>query len=125
MIIKRINNLAFCPCTYLCNPPKTPGYEIVKYESNPYYQKEKDFIKDGDFYRPNDETYSYVRIHKNCFKNQEYRYTVAKFEYEEDAGEYGVRCYSHIKDFNNTELLDFQYLVGYGLTYLKELTSSE
>lgn len=125
MIIKRINNLAFCPCTYLCNPPKTPNFEIVKYVDNPYYQRESNFIKEGDFYRPKDETYNYVRIHKNCFKNPESRYTVAEFKYEENAGDYSILCYSHITEFNDTEMLNFRDLVTYGITYLKELNSLE
>lgn len=123
MIIKRINNLAFCPCTYLCNPPKTPRYEIVKYQDNPYYQKESDYIKDGDYYRPNNETFYYVRLHKDCFENPESCYTVAIFM--EDDGDYYIHCYDYIAEFNNTEVLDFRDLVVYGLTYLRELNSSK
>ena len=46
---KRINNLAFKQCTYLGNIPEHPHYEIVKYQNNPYYQKESDFIKEVIF----------------------------------------------------------------------------
>ena len=120
---KRINNLAFKQCTYLGNIPEHPHYEIVKYQNNPYYQKESDFIKDGDFYRPNNETYHYVSIHKDCFKSPESCYTIATFR--EDDGGYYIHCYTNIAEFDNTEMLDFRDLGCYGLAYLKELDSEE
>ena len=58
---KRINNLQFSICSYLGNMPENPSWEIRLYYPNSYYGRESDFIKDGDYYKPNNsDTYRFV-----------------------------------------------------------------
>ncbi len=86
---KRIGNLEIREAVYICrNLPEHISYYIDYWELNPYYGKESDFIKDGEWYRPNSEHYSYHRIHRNCFKNPESCYAIGSFDWD-----YHESCY--------------------------------
>lgn len=51
-------------------------FSIVKYEPNYYYNNEKNYVKDGEWYKISDNH----RIHENCFINPESRYVIAFIE---------------------------------------------
>jgi hypothetical protein len=84
----RLGNLELRKAVYICKEPKYPSYHIDKWEPNKYYKQEREYIKDGDYYRPKD-SYKY-RIHKNCFKNPETCYSVASFHRDKE-GFYELR----------------------------------
>ena len=88
---KRIGNLEIRKAVYICRDedlPKHISYHIDKWEPNGYYGREADFVKDGEYYRPNDKHYSYCRIHKDCFKNRETCYSIASFDWDRDSYEF-------------------------------------
>lgn len=84
----RKGNLEFRKCSYLGEPPEHIGWEICQWAPNSYYGRESEFIKDGEFYRPNDDKFNFVRIHKNCFKNPEVSWQIASFDYNDHEGCY-------------------------------------
>lgn len=79
----RIDNLEYRKCSYLGPEPEHCGWEICKWEPNDYYGKESEFTKDGEFYRPNNEHYDFMKIHKDCFKRPEISYTIASWEWND------------------------------------------
>lgn len=62
-----LNTLAIEKPTYLDDKEHDNELVIVKYISNYYYNKEPDYIKDGDWYSPKDEYRDCMRVHKSCF----------------------------------------------------------
>ena len=81
-VIKRCNNLSL----NLTKSMKGEFYfEIVQYYPNPYYGRENEFVKNGDYYK--DYRFINTSIHKSCFKNKESCYTVGYFIYDENNGE--------------------------------------
>lgn len=87
---RRLNNLEFRPCTYLCKPPKAISYEIVKIQSNPFYKKESEYKNDGEWYYKDDS----VSIHKSVFESPESIYTILIFRYDEKNNDYNVEFVS-------------------------------
>lgn len=113
---KRINDLEFKVATYLCEPPEYPDYHINKYYPNGFYGREKDFIKDGDFYvypeHPN------CRVHKNCFKNPQSCYAIAGFHRDRE-GYYELQFIGDRPlDLTPEELKDFWELIKFGYEVL-------
>lgn len=84
----RKGNLEFRKCTYLGEEPEHIKYEICNWEPSPYYGKEQDYIKEGDYYLPNNNTYRYIRIHESCFKNHEFCYSIGFFTYNKNIDVY-------------------------------------
>lgn len=82
MINKKIKNLQIRRASYLGDEPEHPAYHIDKWEPNQYYKKEYLYIEDGDYYKLKEPEYSFMRIHKNCFKNKETCYAIASFEWD-------------------------------------------
>lgn len=119
---KRINNLQFSICSYLGNMPENPSWEVRLYYPNSYYGRESDFIKDGDYYRPNDsDTYRFVRIHKDCFKKEESCYTLAIFNYDSHEDFWELHFVGDRPlDLNEQERQDFWKVVEIGYKYLNE-----
>lgn len=72
--------LELVPSTYLGTPPEHPGMSIIIWRTNSNYKKEKEYIKDGDYYYKED--YPNFRYHKDCFKNPFYNYAIAHFIYD-------------------------------------------
>lgn len=122
METKRIHNLEFRECSYIGGKPKNPSWEICIWEPNEYYGKEDKFIKDGDYYRHPDKTYSFYKIHKNCFKNPETSFQLASFKYDNDEDCYelhfcGNRPFRYKDNFN---LEDFWELLIYSNEFLND-----
>lgn len=110
---KRINNLIFRPAIYLIKPPKNPAWTIDKYVPNEYYGNENKYIKEGNFYISPDTPNH--KIHKNCFKNKEYCFSIASFEYNESKNIYElVLVGDRVLDLDNKEWLDYAKLITYG-----------
>lgn len=82
---KRIGNLEFRKATYLLPDDKLPehlSYHIDYWVPNCYYGREKEFIKDKDWYVYPDN--SHCRVHKDCFKNPESCFAIASFNYDKE-----------------------------------------
>jgi hypothetical protein len=52
-------------------------YEIVKWEKNPYYGNEKDYILRGEYYQKKDSSEWSAKIHESCFESSETCYVIA------------------------------------------------
>lgn len=72
--------LQFTKASYLGEEPEHPSYVIQKWETNPYYGREKNYIDDGDYYR--DKECPNLRISKECFKDPTYCYVIASFDWD-------------------------------------------
>ena len=116
----RIGNLEFRKCSYLCEPPEHVGWEICKWEPNSYYGRESEFIKDGEYFKPNDEHYSFVSIHKDCFKNPECSYTVASWHWDmhEDCYDFEFCGDRPISNLTEEEWITFRRLIDFGFKQL-------
>ena len=121
---KRIGNLMFRKATYLGEEPEFPAWHIDFFYPNPYYGKENEYIKEGDYYIK-DKSSSYYRIHKDCFKRKESCYSIASFRRDEE----GFYELSFIGDrplgFNEKDMKDFWELVKYGYKELNKLSENE
>lgn len=116
----RVNNLEFREASYLGYPPEHIGWDIILWEPNSYYGKESNFIRDGEYYRPNNEQYSFVKIHKDCFKNPETCFVIASWKWDsrEDCYDFefcGDRPLRYLKDSDWTA---FKELIDYGFKQL-------
>ena len=121
----RINNLQLRPASYLCKEPPFPSWHIDFFYPNPYYGKESDYDKDGDFYiKPNTEIP--VRIHKDCFKYKESCYAVAAFERDSN-GYYELKFIGDRPlNLKKKDFEDFMKLVKFGYKELnKQCEDSE
>lgn len=113
---KIINSLEFGMATYVWEAPEDPDYEICRWVPNEYYSREKDFIKDGDYYiypkLPN------CKVHKDCFKRPQKRYTIALFHKRKN-GNYGLKVIGNrLQDLTPEELQDFSELKQHGFEVL-------
>lgn len=112
---KRIGILEFKKASYLSSEPSFVSYDIVKYYPNPYYDKEKDYIK------LNHEYYCYPkntshRIHKDLFKNKELCAVIATFKYDNKEGNYNLEFIGDRPLECNWN--DFRELIDYGYKQL-------
>lgn len=82
----RIKNLEFKKCTYIGKIPIICDYEIVIWLPNKYYNKQSEYIKEGDYYYKDKATYHH-KFHKSVFENPEYCLTLLKFEYNDNCYE--------------------------------------
>lgn len=86
-------------------------FEIVKWEPNPYYNKQNEYTKVGEYYKPQN---SFGNIHESCFINKEMCYTLAYVE--RGVVRYvGNRPFDNLK--NTTEFKDFLYLIRLGVKW--------
>ena len=109
----RIKNLSFNPCGYLGDKPEKYSWAIDYWYPNPYYNKENDFIKEGDHYLYPDPPK--CRVHKSCFKNKECRYTIATFDYDSHEDFYELHfCMDRPLSLNDEERDIFWKLIKYG-----------
>ena len=121
---KRIGNLMFRKATYLCEEPEFPSWHIDFFYPNPYYGKENEYKKDGDFYVQADTEYP-INIHKDCFKYKESCYAVASFT-RNKKGYYELKFIGDKPlNLNKTDFTDFMKLVKYGNNKLNELKEDE
>lgn len=73
------------------------NYEIIKWEKNPYYGTEKEYVLHGDYYQSKTDPNWAGKIHKSCFESSEKCYVVASWtnmnydEYMPDLQFVGVR----------------------------------
>ncbi len=118
----RIKNLEFKKATYLGEEPEYPSYHINLWEKNCYYGNEDKYIKDGNYYI--DSEYSNFRIHKDCFKNPEYCFAIASFDYDSE-GFYELHFIGDRPITHDYKLDDFWDLIKYGYNYLNENSESE
>lgn len=117
--MKRIENLSFQKATYLGEPPKHIGYQICKWEKNPDYNKESEYIKvDSEFYCYPDQPH--FKKHKSCFKHPEYSYAIASFEYNKE-GYYELEFVGERPmNLNEKERKIFWELLEYGFKTLNK-----
>lgn len=118
---KRIGNLMFRKATYLGEEPEFPSWHIDFFYPNPYYGKESEYTKEGDFYVDINSPYR-IRRHKSCFKHKESCYSIASFTRDKE----GFYELSFIGDrplnLNEEEMKTFWKLVKYGYNELNRLT---
>lgn len=113
----RIDTLEYAPCTYIGTPPEHIDYEIRRIVPNTYYGRESEFIKDGDYYKPKE--YSWCRIHKDCFKNPETKYTIGTWRYDEHEEWYEFQfCGDRPIDLTDSEWINFKHILKYGYRQL-------
>ena len=121
---KRIGNLMFRKATYLCEEPEFPSWNIYFFYPNPYYGKENEYKKDGDFYVTVNTEYP-ISIHKVRFKYKESCYAVASFTRDKE-GYYELKFIGDRPlNLNKTDFADFMKLVKYGNNKLNELKEDE
>lgn len=122
----RIQNLEFREASYLGEKPKHPSWNIYKWEPNGYYGNEHLYIKDGDYYKYKEPEYGNCRIHKNCFKNKETRYSIASF-YWDDHEECFNFEFTENRPLSLTpkEKAVFWQLIEYGFKVLNEEKCSD
>ena len=86
----KLGNLELRKAVYISDKvPEHPSYHINKWVPNERYKQERKYIKDGDYYRPKNGSIN-CKIHKNCFKNPEYCYSIASFDWDKE-GFYELR----------------------------------
>lgn len=114
-MIINVKNLEFQPCDYIGKPPKMISYEIVKIQPNPFYKKESEYRKDGEwFYKDND-----IAIHKSVFENPKSKYTILTFEYDDKDHDYNVGFISNrYMDLNQEEWIALGELLSRANDYL-------
>lgn len=114
----RINNLEFKQCSYIGDPPEHIGYEICLWQPNPYYGRESEFVKDGKYYRPNTDNYSFISIHESCFKYPETNIQIASWYWNDNEEVYDFEFCGNrpVEYLVNWE--DFEKLVRYGFEFL-------
>lgn len=118
---KRIKNLHFRKAIYIGEEPEHPSYHIDKWYPNPHYKREKDYIKDGDYYKYKEPEYANCRIHKNCFKNRECCYAIGCFSYDKHEGYYEFSFVGNRPlELTDTERVTFWNLISYGFTVLND-----
>lgn len=117
---KRIGNLMFRKATYLGEEPEFSSWHIDFFYPNPYYGKEKEYIKDGEFYKSKDTLYP-ISYHKSCFKHKESCYSVVSFNRDKE----GFYELSFVGDrplsLNGKDLDDLWELIKYGNQELNRL----
>lgn len=120
----RIGNVCFRKATYLGNEPEFPSWHIDFFYPNPYYGKENEYKKDGDYYIKVNVAHP-INIHKNCFKHKETCYAIASFIRDKE----GYYELSFIGDrplnLSKTDFDDFMKLVRYGNKKLNELKEND
>lgn len=115
----RIDNLEFRQCSYLWDPPEHISWEICKWEPNNYYQREKDFILDGEFYHPKSDNYQFVSIHKDCFKYPETSYSIVHWVYNNSDDCYELKFIGDRPlNLSAEEWSNFKQLLEYGFKQL-------
>ena len=111
----RIDNLEFRKSSCLGEPPEHIGWEICQYQPNGYYGRESEFIKDGEFYHPNDEHYNYISIHKSCFQSPETCFTIASWQWDDHEGCYDLRFIGNRPlNLTSSEWITFRKLLEHG-----------
>jgi len=116
----RIGNIEFRLAKSLAYPSED-YVDIICWYPNSYYGREKDFIKDGEFYI--DREYPSIRTHESCFKNKESCYTVATIDIEEepDVCSVGLRAFN----LSEEEYKNFLIIVKLAYQYAHELWSEQ
>ena len=118
---KRVGNLMFRKATYLGEEPEFPSWHIDFFYPNPYYGKESEYTKEGDFYVKDINNPCPIRYHKDCFKHKESCYSIASFIRDEE----GFYKFSFIGarplSLNKEELKNFWEVVKYGYKELNKL----
>lgn len=120
MINKRIDNLELMEASYLDKKPSVVSWHIVKWQPNKYYYNKDKFVKlNNEFYcYPNNTS---CRVHKSLFKNKEYNYAIASFEYNKRNNCYEFK---YIEDrpiyLNKEEKEIFFELIKYGFHQLNK-----
>lgn len=83
----RINNIEFRK--YNSTKTKKPLYEIIKWESNPYYNKKLEYFKEG--YKVNHEGWDLTKngytIDMEFFNTREFCFVIAFIEKESESWE--------------------------------------
>ena len=122
---KRIGNLMLRKATYLGEEPEFPSWHIDCFYPNPYYGKESEYTKKGDYYIKDINSPYHVRIHKSCFKHEESCYSIASFIRDKE----GYYELSFIGDrplsLNEEEIKIFWELIKYGYQELNKLNENE
>ena len=118
---KRIGNLMFRKATYLGEEPEFPSWHIDFFYPNPYYGKEHEYIKEGDFYVKDIHNSRSIRHHKDCFKHKESCYSIASFRRDEE-GYYELSFIeSRPIQLSKKDIKDFWELIKYGDKELNKL----
>ena len=121
----RIGNLMFRKATYLSKEPEFPSWHIDFLYPNPYYGKEKEYVKEGDYYVKDATNPFHIRYHKSCFKHKESCYSVASFNRDKE----GFYELSFIEDrplsLNGKDLDDLWKIIKYGSKELNKLNEDD
>lgn len=118
---KRIGNLIFRKTTYFGIEPEFPSWQIDFFYPNPYYGKENEYIKEGDFYIKDIYDPFSVRYHKDRFKHKENCYSIASFIRNNKSDFYELKfILDRPLDLNEEELKNFWEIVKYGSTELNK-----
>ena len=123
---KRIDNLEFAVSSYLLPKTALPehvGFSINKYYQNPYYGKENEYKKEGEFYTRLEEGPYGCRtcIHENCFKNPESPYVIASWDWDDEDGYYNFEFVDNRPlQLNEDERKIFWELLEYGFDILRD-----
>lgn len=118
---KRIGNLMFRKATYLGQEPEFPSWHIDYFYPNPYYSKEREYTKEGDYYTKDIHNPCSIRVHKDCFKHKESCYAIACFIRDKE-GYYELSFVGNRPlNLNEEELKDFWKMVKYGYKELNKL----
>lgn len=116
----RIGDLEFGPCTYLCEPPKNPSWEIKMWYPNFYYGKKDQYEYEGNGMYI-DPKFRAHRIHESCFKHPESCYTLGSFRYIEKEDFYEFQfCGKRPMDLKPENREPFWELLVYGNYVLNE-----
>jgi hypothetical protein len=115
-MIIRIGNFEIQKTTYLLDNTENtyPSFDIVVWRRNSHYNRESEYIKDGDYYTKKDLG---IRIHKSCFENPEYCYSLARFVWEYD--EYVLQYVgSRPLELTESEKKIFDQLIKFGFDHI-------
>lgn len=115
-MIIRIGNFEIKKTVYLFNNTEDiyPSFDIVIWKPNNHYGKESEYIKDGDYYTKKDFG---IRIHKSCFENSEYCYSLARFVWEDH--EYVFQYIgSRPLELTDSERKIFDQLIKFGFDHI-------
>ena len=123
--IKRIGNIGFAKSTYLCDEPEIPSYDILKFEENTLYGKDKtgEYVQDefGWYHRADDSEEYPTNYAEGCFKNKEYCYVLANFEYDAHEPCWELRTVrDRPVDLKGEDIQDFWDMMTFGFKWLKK-----
>lgn len=122
---KRIGTLEFRLCSYLCDYPEVPGWEIVKYYPNCYYGKEDGYIYVGAG-RYQDKEWPNHYVSESCFRHKESCYTIASWHWDDREHIYELRSIGNrLLDLTEEERTIFWQIYEYGEKFINAVSEDD